>query len=332
MFSKFPLITLGSPNGIGYEVFLLSRVKENPLKGRKLVCIGSNRVMQLFMKIIGVTFSYRVVKSVCGCPSDFSEDFLLIDVDTDSTTIDCLEKITPFVDGEIAFRTIRAGAIMVEKGYFSSLVTLPVSKENINLIEPSFKGHTEYLQELWKQERVYMTFISKRLNVLLLTTHVALAEVAELINEETVFTGLTYAVELVNRMKLKKNICLLGLNPHAGENGLLGQEEFFMKQIVKDFSTNREIKIIGPVPADTAFTPLQIEKYGLYVTHYHDQGLIPFKMLAFEDGVNLSFGMKYIRTSVDHGTARDLIGKKKVNINSFVEAYLLAEKLSFHSQ
>lgn len=130
----------------------------------------------------------------------------------------------------------------------------------------------------------------------------------------------------MKKLKITKPICLLGLNPHAGENGLLGSEELAMKEAVKEMSS-KSINITGPLPADTAFIPSNIDKYGIFIACYHDQGLIPFKMLAFDKGVNLSFGMKYIRTSVDHGTAADLIGTKKADISSFIEAYLLAERL-----
>ncbi|HOV14747.1 MAG TPA: 4-hydroxythreonine-4-phosphate dehydrogenase PdxA, partial [Spirochaetota bacterium] len=225
----------------------------------------------------------------------------------------------------IAYNTIKEAGILVKNGKFKSITTLPVTKESINLIDKDFYGHTEFYQKLWDEKKVFMTFVSEKMNLLLLTTHIPLKDVSSHLNKELLESGINIALEMRDRLGLSKKICLLGLNPHAGENGLLGDEEFVFKEVLKKFDSS---KIEGPIPSDTAFIPYNLNKYSIFIAVYHDQGLIPFKMVAFDDGVNLSFGMKYIRTSVDHGTGIGLIGKKSANTKSFENAYNLAFKLT----
>jgi 4-hydroxythreonine-4-phosphate dehydrogenase len=160
---------------------------------------------------------------------------------------------------------------------------------------------------------------------LLLTTHIPLKDVSRSITKDLFIGAINVSLDLIKKLGINKNICVVGINPHAGENGLLGSEENLMKEVLNEINNPL---LVGPIPADTAFLESMRSKFGLYITPYHDQGLIPFKMLSFDDGVNLSFGMKYIRTSVDHGTGVDLIGKKTASINSFLSAYNLARKLA----
>ncbi|HBD96251.1 MAG: hypothetical protein A2015_10205 [Spirochaetes bacterium GWF1_31_7] len=326
---KYPIITLGSPHGIGYEIFLLSCLKTDDISKNKKVIIGSLHVFKFFQELLQIQLDYTVISFCDFKECNFNDKhILLIDVDENAFNITKLSDITPFIDGSIALKSIIHAADLIERGFFSSMVTLPVSKENINLIDSSFKGHTEYLMNFWHQENVFMSFISDSLNIMLLTTHVALHQVPKMINEANLKTCFKFAELLLQKLGESKPICLLGLNPHAGENGLMGNEEIVMKKVVKELNEKYKKNIVGPIPADTAFIPSNINKYGIYVASYHDQGLIPFKMLAFDTGVNLSFGMKYIRTSVDHGTAVDIIGKKLAKTMSFEKAYDLAIKLS----
>ncbi len=326
---KYPIITLGSPHGIGYELFILLYSKKTTFSKDKKVIIGSLQVFLFFQNILQIQLDYIAISVHDFKECNFYEkNILFIDIDTRVFDLKKISDITPCIDGSIALESIVYAADLIEKGYFSSMVTLPVSKENINLIDTKFKGHTEYLMDLWHEENVFMSFISDSLNIILLTTHIALSEVPKMITESTLKTCFKYAELLLNKLGETKPICLLGLNPHSGENGLMGNEEIIMKKVVKELNENDKKNIVGPIPADTAFIPLNIHKYGIYVASYHDQGLIPFKMLSFDTGVNLSFGMKYIRTSVDHGTAVDIIGQKIANTLSFEKAYNLAVKLS----
>jgi 4-hydroxythreonine-4-phosphate dehydrogenase len=328
MVSQNPLITLGSPFGIGYEIFLRTFDESKVFKNHIPFCIGSKKILDLFLELINLKINYKSIKiEELEKNADLKIfKFILIEIDDSQIKLKRISDITKEIDGKIAYDSINLAAKLVKDGFFKSIVTLPVSKENINIFDSSFKGHTEFFQKKWNEESVFMTFISKKLNVMLLTTHIPLNEVSSNITQEVVERGLKTVLSLKRKLKLTKKICFLGLNPHAGENGLLGKEELWVKDIIKKY--NNENEIDGPIPADTAFSKFKINKYSFFVSCYHDQGLIPFKMLAFEDGVNLSYGMKNIRTSVDHGTGVDLIGKKIAGLKSFENAYKLAIKLS----
>ncbi len=325
--NRKPLITLGSPRGIGYEIILLIKSTQNTLTNEPLVVIGSLSILEYFKKLLSSDVKYRVIKIDDLKHSNYNDDLVLINIDDKPFEINDIHKIENKLDGEIAYKTIDIGCKLVKDGFFSSLVTLPVSKENINIIDNKFHGHTEFIMEEWDESSVYMTFVSNTLKILLLTTHIPLKDVPDSINESVVTNGLKTAIKMAAEFSDKRPVCLLGLNPHAGENGLLGEEEFFMKTVVSELNKNT-LRVIGPLPSDTAFTPQNINKFSVFVACYHDQGLIPFKMLSFSDGVNLSYGMKLIRTSVDHGTAVDLIGTGKADINSFISAYNVAVKLT----
>lgn len=330
---NYPVISLGSPFGIGYEIFLLS-IKKNILNDYyPLVCIGSKKVLNLFYNLLKFNIDFTYVpyfnKKTLNILKEKKNKFILIDIDEfiniKNFNFNDIYSISGYLDGLIAYTSIKIAANLVKDNFFKSIVTLPVNKKNINQIDSSFRGHTEFFQKIWKEKHVYMTFISDKVKVLLLTTHIPLINVSHNITNKIIKEGIEYSIKLKEKLNIKKQICFLGLNPHAGENGLIGKEDLKIYEAIKKYGKNQ---IIGPLPSDTAFTQKNLNKYGLFISCYHDQGLIPFKMLSFDDGVNLSFGMKYIRTSVDHGTAVDLIGKKKANLNSFINAYKLAVKLS----
>jgi 4-hydroxythreonine-4-phosphate dehydrogenase len=325
---EYPLITLGSPYGIGYEIFLTSFRKTILFNDHVPFCIGSSSILDFYKNLLEININYRSIKQTDAIDITGlnGEKFILIDIDDDEPEISRLQDINERMDGDIAYRSIDIAADLVMKGTFKSIVTMPVSKKNINRFDPDFKGHTEFFQKKWNEEKVFMTFVSDKLNVMLLSTHLPLKEISSYITPDMVKHGILASIELSKKLGLTKKICFLGINPHAGENGLLGDEEIWMKKLISEI--DKDGMVVGPLPADTAFTEFNRAKYGLYISCYHDQGLIPFKMLAFEDGVNLSYGMKHVRTSVDHGTAVDLIGKNMANPESFINAYKLAIRLS----
>lgn len=328
---KHPIITLGSPYGIGYEIFLLA-LNRKIFKNICPVCIGSEKVIKLFQKMLNINKKFKSISenkiNSLGSINTTKINFILINIDNSNTKIDNVKLIPSKLDGLYAYKSIDIASQIVNKDKFESIVTLPVSKKNINLIEPSFLGHTEFFKNKWNEKNVFMTFISKKINVLLLTTHIPLNKVSDKLNPQVIKKGLEAASQLKKRLRLMKKICFLGLNPHASENGLLGKEDLWIKEVIDKYNIKNNTNIYGPVPSDTAFTKPNRKKYGLYIACYHDQGLIPFKIFSFKNGVNLSFGMKHIRTSVDHGTAVDLIGKKKADLRSFINAYKLAVKLA----
>lgn len=326
----YPVITLGSPYGIGYEIFLRT-IGKKKLNNKCPVAIGSKNIILFYKKLLKINVSLKSIdlkyfNELYSIKQDKS-DFILLNIDDFTGNINNINDITHSIDGKCAYLSIKTGAELVKSGIFKSIVTLPVSKENINIFDSAFHGHTEFFQKQWNEKNVFMTFISKKINIILLSTHIPLKKVIKELSRKKIELALVIALELKNKLGLKKDICFLGINPHAGENGLIGKEELWIKKIINEFNKQSSVNIIGPVPADTAFTKQNMKKFDLYIANYHDQGLIPFKIFSFDDGVNLSFGMKYIRTSVDHGTGVDLIGKKKASLKSFIKAYELAVRL-----
>ncbi len=327
---KLPLISLGSPLSIGYEIFLRC-IKTKLFKKQKPVCIGSEINILSFIKLLKIKVKFFSVdpENINKIPyNEKKYDFFLINIDDEKFDIKILESISKLADGYYAYKTIDTAADIINHGYFKSLVTLPVNKKNINLVDKGFFGHTEFFQKKWKQENVYMTFVSRKFIVMLLTTHIPVKNVSDHITPSKIYNILDAAVKLKNKLKLQKEICFLGFNPHAGEEGLIGKEDSIISKTIEKFHNEKKVKIIGPVPSDTAFIKSNMDQFDIFISCYHDQGLIPFKMLCFNDGVNFSYGMSIIRTSVDHGTGVSLIGKKKAKLNSFINAYKLALKFS----
>lgn len=211
----------------------------------------------------------------------------------------------------------------------NALVTAPLSKESICTLGIDFVGHTEYLADAFKCKKFAMMFVSPKLKTMIVTRHLPLKAVPKAINSKNILE----AIELMDGA-LKKHfkiprpvIAVCGLNPHAGEGGRLGTEE--IKIIIPTIQTARKngINVIGPLAADTLFSPDLPHKYDAVVAMYHDQGLIPVKTLDFSRVVNLTIGLPFIRTSPAHGTAFDIAGKNKANPASMIEAIKLAAQL-----
>ncbi len=212
----------------------------------------------------------------------------------------------------------------------AALVTAPVHKSVINAAGIPFTGHTEFLAEATAAPTPVMMLASGNLRVALATTHLPLAQVAKEISRERLERVLIVLDrELRERFRLgSPRITVLGLNPHAGESGVLGTEEQEIIEPVMQSLTQRGLSLLGPVPADTAFTPAALERCDAVLAMYHDQGLPVIKALAFGEVVNITLGLPIIRTSVDHGTALDLAGTGRANPGSLREAIRVACELA----
>ena len=218
-----------------------------------------------------------------------------------------------------------------EKNY-DALVTLPINKKILSSSIKKFSGHTEYISELCgtKNKEVMLLVDNKKLKVALVTTHIALSKVSHSITKKKLEQTIrTLDNDLKNNFKINNpRITITGLNPHAGEEGEFGNEEKEIITPVIKKLTKEGLNLIGPIPADTAFTKKYIQNTDSFLAMYHDQGLAPFKALSFNNGVNTTLGLPIIRTSVDHGTALDIVGSKKINGSSFFESISLAIKLA----
>jgi len=232
--------------------------------------------------------------------------------------------------GRAAYDAIREAVRLVMTEQADALVTAPVCKANLAAAGTRAQGHTELLAKLTDSEAVRMMMVGDRLRVVLVTTHVSIARLPKTLSRRLVLDTISLAHEtLKERFGLPRpRIAVTGLNPHAGESGLFGNEEArIIAPAVRD-AARRRLRVTGPLAADSVFPHAVGGAYDAVVCMYHDQGLAPFKLLHFADGVNFTAGLPFVRTSPDHGTAHDIAGRDKADPSSMVAALMLAAKLS----
>ncbi len=214
-------------------------------------------------------------------------------------------------------------------GEYSAMLTCPLHKGIINHGGLKFTGHTEYLAKLSHTKKVVMMLLNKHMRVALVTTHMPLKEVAQNITKENIQLVLDVLItDMQSKFAIKNpHIALCGLNPHAGEDGHLGMEEIeIINPLIKSYQ-EKGYNIYGAIPADTLFTVDKLKNYDAILAMYHDQGLTPLKYAGFGKSVNITLGLPFIRTSVDHGTALDIAGKNQANPDSLYEALKLTRQL-----
>ena len=229
--------------------------------------------------------------------------------------------------GEIAYQILDRCAEDIEKHKIDAVVTCPISKHAIQLSHPNFIGHTEFFADRFNTPDVSMSFWGKFFHVVLMTTHQSVKDVTFRLD----FSFFKKKISLiVNQIKLlipEAKFAVLAINPHAGENGAFGKEDRILGEVISHFQ-EEGILIDGPFPSDTFFS-CKVKQYDVVISAFHDQGLIPFKMLSSDHGVNVTLGLPFLRTSVDHGTAFDIAGKNIADETSFRYALLFAEKNSY---
>ncbi len=223
--------------------------------------------------------------------------------------------------GKYALLSLEAAVQALKDGYIQGLVTAPIHKKNIQSENFQYSGHTPYLKTMFNANDILMFMVADNMRIGLLTEHVTVSDVAKYITKEAIMSKLR-----IMQSSLQKDfgidkprIAVLGLNPHAGDEGLIGQEEEqIIKPAIKD--ARQQMLVFGPYSADAFFARGQHERFDGILAMYHDQGLIPFKSLAFGEGVNYTAGLPIVRTSPDHGTAFDIAGKDKADHSSFLQA------------
>lgn len=227
------------------------------------------------------------------------------------------------LSGADALRILDTCSDHIKKYTFDAVVTCPVSKYAISLNQPGFTGHTEYFARRFDSEEVVMSFWGEHFTMFLLTTHLPLNEISSNITYDKIKNKLQIICREVAKRGDNSAIAMLSLNPHAGESGMIGTEEEILTQVIEEFNKNG-IKIDGPFPADTFFRH-DLHNYKWIISPYHDQGLIPFKLLHPITGVNITLGLPFFRASVDHGTAFDIAGKNIASPVSLSSALKLTE-------
>lgn len=224
------------------------------------------------------------------------------------------------------FGAIKKAGEILKRGEADALVTAPVNKARISGSGIPFRGHTEYLAKTARVKKIAMMFCSGIFRVTIVTRHIALKDVSRILTKDKIVdTAILTNDALIKYFRIKRpEIALCGLNPHAGEGGLIGnEEERVIIPAIKKLKS-RIPRIQGPLPADIVFHKAYKGKFDAVIAMYHDQGLGPFKMMAFEKGVNVTLGLPFVRTSPDHGTAYDIAGKGIADPTSMKEAIRLA--------
>jgi 4-hydroxythreonine-4-phosphate dehydrogenase len=233
------------------------------------------------------------------------------------------------VAGRAAYDSIVRAVADARAGVVDAIATAPVNKEAFRLGGLPWNGHTDLLAHLTGSSHVAMMFYSEALRVVLATVHIALAEVPRALTRESVEATISLTARELPRFGIARpRIAVAGLNPHAGEHGLFGREEETAIRPAIEACRARGVDVDGPFPGDTIFVRARRGEFDVVVACYHDQGLIPVKLVAFGQAVNVTLGLPIIRTSVDHGTAFDIAGKGVADPESMIAAVLLAARLA----
>ena len=307
-------ITIGDPAGIGSEV---------TLKAIKRFKIPFDCTLYVF--------GDRAVLKKAGLKGN-SHRFNLIDSNIITSSQFKMGRLSKTL-GYASYRYLSNAVKFIKQGTINCLVTAAVNKQAISLNRIKFIGHTEFLAKSFGVKKYAMIFIAKGIRASVVTRHIALSNVSKALNRNSVKQVIYLTNEaLRNDFKIKKpKIAVLGLNPHASDGGLIGNEEkVIISPAINDLKTKLKSKcsIFGPLAPDTVFHRVVNQEFDAVVCMYHDQALIPFKMLHFFDGINYTAGLPFVRTSCDHGTAFEIAGKNKADYHSMLGAINLAYNLT----
>ncbi len=303
-------ITMGDAGGIGPEVAVKASLSEDVGRLCLPCLIGDRRVLTEAAEISGLALDTGV---------EIIEPF----------RIRTFPRCRPSAEsGEAAYRYIRHAVEGCLRGEFHAMVTAPVSKESLREAGLPWPGHTEMLAELTETAKYAMMLIGGPLRVVLVTTHLPLGDVPERLTEEAIIEKIELACMASEMLGIRSpRIAVAGLNPHAGEGGLMGREEAEVIGPAVREARARGLPVEGPFPPDVVFRLAYTGRVDMVVAMYHDQGLIPLKMIAFDRGVNITLGLPILRTSPDHGTAFDIAWRGTARPDSMIEAVKLAASL-----
>jgi len=315
-------ITHGDINGIGYEIIIkslsLSYIQEQCIP----VVYGSSKVASYHRKTVDIKdFNFNLIKNAEQAKEKRAN---IVNVFDEEVKIDL--GLSTEIAGKLALMSLEHAVEDIKKNHIDVIVTAPINKSNIQSEQFHFPGHTEYLAEKFSTKNYLMLMVADKLRIGTVTGHIPLKDVAEQINKEIILNKLQILNKsLIEDFAIRKpKIAVLSLNPHAGDCGLLGKEENDIITPAINEAFDKNIMAFGPFPADGFFGSSDYKKYDAILSMYHDQGLIPFKTMAFDAGVNYTAGLPVVRTSPAHGTAYDIAGKDLASPDSFKEAILLA--------
>ncbi len=313
-------ISIGDINGIGAEVIIKTFDDKRMLDFCTPVIFGSSKVISFYKKMLNSNVSIHSVSNI-GQIVDGKINVLNAWKEDVEITVGKSNE----VGGKYAFFSLKEATKALKNGSIDALVTAPINKENIQSDEFKFAGHTEYLESELEGDSL-MILMAERLRVVLATGHIPIAEIAKTITPALIKSKVNLMYKtLVQDFEISRpKIALLGLNPHCGDNGVIGNEDDdIIKPTVLELQEEGKL-VYGPFAADGFFGSKAYQQFDAILAMYHDQGLAPFKTLSFGKGVNFTAGLNKIRTSPDHGTAFEIAGKNKADESSFKEALFKA--------
>lgn len=318
-------ISVGDINGIGPEIIIKAFADKRVLSNVTPIIYGSKKIFteqHNLLELNNVTINY-----ISSTQEASKKQVNVLQVWEDNFTLNPGEFSK--IGGEYAYKSLKAATTDLASNKVDVLVTAPINKENIQSSGFDFPGHTEYLAKLSNVDEALMLMCGEDLRVGVVTGHIPLNSVSSALSEELVLNKIGQMNNSLVKdfMISKPKIGVLGLNPHAGENGLLGDEE--NKILIPAIRKAKSMGILayGPFPADGFFGSSTFREFDGVLAMYHDQGLIPFKSMTFGSGVNFTAGLPIVRTSPDHGVAYDLVGKNKASASSFRNAVYMARDI-----
>ena len=313
-------ISVGDLNGIGCEVALKSFLDSRMLSNCTPVFFASNKTMTSQISELNLDIKFHGIKDLSRIEAGKINVYQAFDIEFDLT----FGQNTPEA-GKLAVASLEAATKALKEGQIDALVTAPINKSNIQSETFSFPGHTDYLAKELEAEAL-MFMVADRLRVGLLTDHIAVSKVSDAITTKLIRSKVATMMKSLREDFgiIRPKIALLGINPHSGDNGTIGEEdEKIMKPAVAELFEEGHL-VFGPYAADGFFGSNSYTQFDAVLAAYHDQGLVPFKTLSFGKGVNYTAGLSEVRTSPDHGTAYEIAGKGIADESSFKEAVFTA--------
>ena len=321
-------ITMGDPSGVGPEIIARTFADPEVRQNCRHLVLGDPLAMKRALAITGEGLAIEVIDDGMP-PVDDVDGRIYLRPISRLNAADMAFGAPTRASGVAVYDYITTAAQLCLSGEVAGMATAPINKEALNRAGYHYPGHTELLAELTGTDQFVMMLAGDRLRVSLVTIHEALSNVPRLVTFEKVLSTIRITHRDVSRYFRKDpRLAVLSLNPHCGEGGLFGDEEARVIAPAIAAARAEGIDAVGPLSADTLFHFAVEGRYDAVVCMYHDQGLIPLKLLHFDDGVNVTLGLPIIRTSVDHGTAYDLAGTGKANHRSMVAAVLLAARMA----
>jgi len=321
-------ITHGDVNGISYEIIIKTLQDQRLMELYTIVVYGSSKVASYHRKVLNINdFNFNLVKKADQAHPRRPN---IVNIHDEEIKID-LGKSTA-IAGELSFLSLEAATDDLMKNNIDVVVTAPINKKNIQMPGFAFPGHTEYFASKFNTENYLMLMINNVLRIGVVTGHIPLGKVRETLTGEMILKK----IQVMNHSLMrdfgivKPRIAVLSLNPHAGDDGLLGTEEKTIIQPAIDKAYGQDILAFGPYPADGFFGSSNFKNFDGILAMYHDQGMLPFKLLSFDEGVNFTAGLPVIRTSPAHGTAYDLAGKNEASPEAFRNALYMAGDIFMH--